>query len=94
MADGENPPRYRLHAADGLRADYANFADVTVSEYEITLTFAHVDRTPDPAGGEAVGMVTSQIILSPPFAGELADALDDAVERYQQQFGAGAAPGA
>ena len=93
MADGENPPRYRLHAADGLRADYANFADVTVSEYEITLTFAHVDRTPDPAGGEAVGMVTSQIILSP-FAGELADALDDAVERYQQQFGAGNTPGA
>ena len=94
MADADTPPRYRLHTRDGIRAEYANFADITVSEYEITLTFAHVDRTPNPSGGEAVGMVTTQIILSPPFAGELADALDDAVERYARQFGAESGPAA
>jgi Protein of unknown function (DUF3467) len=95
MSDGDNLPRYRLHAREDLRPEYANFADVTLSEYEVTLTFAHVDRTPDATGGEATGMVTSQMILSPRFAAELADALDDAVERYEQRFGrpdAGSAP--
>jgi hypothetical protein len=93
MADGEHLPRYRLHAAPDLRAQYANFADVTVSPYEVTLTFAHVDRTPGDTGDEATGMVVSQMVLSPQFATELADALDDAVERYAQQYGQGAGPG-
>jgi Protein of unknown function (DUF3467) len=95
MSDGANLPRYRLHARDGLRAEYANFADVTMSEYEVTLTFAHVDRTPADGGGETAGMVVSQLVLSPRFATELADALDAAVERYEQRYGrpdAGTAP--
>jgi hypothetical protein len=95
MADGDDLPRYRLHAREGLRAEYANFADVTMSEYEVTLTFAHVDRTPVIGGGETAGMVVSQLVLSPRFAAELADALDDAVERYEQRYGrpdAGTAP--
>ena len=87
MAEGEDTPRYRLFSPDGLQARYANFGDVTVTEYEVTLTFAHVDRTPDVNGGETSGMVVSQLVLSPQFAGELADALDDAVERYEEQFG-------
>ena len=86
MSEGENP-RYRLYSPDGLPTQYANFADVTMSEYETTLTFAHVDRTPNPDGGEAAGVVVSQLILSPRFAAELADALDDAVEQYRQRFG-------
>ncbi|MDQ8045951.1 MAG: DUF3467 domain-containing protein [Solirubrobacteraceae bacterium] len=89
MADEGDIPRYRLHAAPDLRANYANFADVTVSPYEVTLTFAHVDRTPDEHAPETPGMVVSQIIVSPQFAAELADALDDAVERYDQRYGAG-----
>lgn len=87
MADADNTPRYRLHAPPDLRALYANFGDVTISPYEVTLTFAHVDRTPSPDGGEAAGMVVSQMILSPQFAAELADALDDAVERYERLHG-------
>ena len=92
MADAEQTPRYRLHAPPELRAQYANFGDVTISPYEVTLTFAHVDRTPGEAGAEATGMVVSQMILSPQFASELADALDDAVERYERAFGGGAGP--
>ncbi len=95
MAQGDDLPRYRLHARDGLRAEYANFADATISEYEVTLTFAHVDRTPDEHGGESPGMVVSQVVLSPRFAAELADALDAAVDRYEQRYGrpdAGSAP--
>jgi len=95
MADGDDLPRYRLHAREGLRAEYANFADVTLSEYEVTLTFAHVDRAPTVAGDESAGMVVSQMVLSPRFAAELADALDDAVERYEERYGrpdAGSAP--
>ena len=62
---------------------------------EVTLTFAHVDRAPAPDGGESAGMVVSQLVLSPRFAAELADALDDAVDRYEQRYGrpdAGTAP--
>lgn len=87
MADADELPRYRLRAAEDLRPAYANFGDVTISEYEVTLTFAHVDRTPRDPGEESGGMVVSQLILSPQFAAELADALDDAVERYEQHFG-------
>ncbi|MFT4034251.1 MAG: DUF3467 domain-containing protein [Patulibacter sp.] len=87
MSDGDHLPRYRLHAREGLRAEYANFADVTISEYEVTLTFAHVDRTPAAASEETAGMVVTQVVLSPRFAAELADALDDAVERYEQRYG-------
>lgn len=87
MSDAAPMPRYRLHAAEGLQAKYANFGDITISEYEVTLTFAHVDRTPQAAGEESAGMVVSQLVLSPRFAAELADALDDAVERYEQRFG-------
>ncbi|MEH3052820.1 MAG: DUF3467 domain-containing protein [Patulibacter minatonensis] len=87
MADGDDLPRYRLHARDGLRAEYANFADVTLSEYEVTLTFAHVDRTPVEGGAESAGMVVSQLVLSPRFAAEMADALDAAVDRYERQYG-------
>lgn len=87
MADEGDIPRYRLHAAPDLRANYANFADVTVSPYEVTLTFAHVDRTPDDFATEAPGMVVAQVVVSPLFAAELADALDDAVERHQQRYG-------
>lgn len=95
MSDGDDLPRYRLHAREGLRAEYANFGDVTISEYEVTLTFAHVERAPSPSGGESPGMVVSQLVLSPRFAAELADALDAAVDRYEQRYGrpdAGAAP--
>lgn len=87
MADAEDVPRYRLRATEDLRPVYANFGDVTISEYEVTLTFAHVDRTPQQPGEESGGMVVSQLIVSPQFAAELADALDDAVERYGQHFG-------
>lgn len=95
MAEGEDTPRYRLFSQENLQPRYANFADVTVTEYEVTVTFAHVDRTPNENGGETSGMVVSQMVLSPQFAGELADALDDAVERYEEQFGRrNTAPGA
>ena len=95
MADAEETPRYRLYSPEQLQPRYANFGDVTVSEYEVTLTFAHVDRTPVQNGEETSGMVVSQIVVSPQFARELADTLDDAVERYEQLFGGpGAQPGA
>lgn len=90
MADADDLPRYRLRAAEDLRPTYANFGDVTISEYEVTLTFAHVDRTPQQPGAESGGLVVSQVIVSPQFASELADALDDAVERYRKQFGSDA----
>lgn len=87
MSAADDTPRYRLFSPEDLQARYANFGDVTVSEYEVTLTFAHVDRTPLQAGGEATGMVVSQVVVSPQFARELADTLDDAVERYERDFG-------
>lgn len=79
-----------------MQPRYANFGDVTVSPYEVTLTFAHADRTPTEPGEEAAGMVVSQIVVSPHFAAELADTLSEAVDRYERFFGAGAGrePGA
>ena len=56
------------------------------SEWAIT-DWQKYDWRSVAALGEAAGVVVSQLILSPRFAAELADALDDAVEQYRQRFG-------
>src|SRR5215467_8006506 len=51
---------------------YANFANVSHSDYEFTITFARVDHEVDEE--EIPGVVVSRINLSPRFMRELIDA--------------------
>jgi hypothetical protein len=66
---------------DKMAGHYANFANVSHSDYEFTITFARVDHEIEE--GEIPGVVVSRINLSPRFMRELLDAAEDNFSRWQ-----------
>lgn len=64
---------------------YANFANVSHSDYEFTITFARVDHEVEEA--EVPGIVVSKVSLSPRFMGELIAALQDNYSKWTTQEG-------
>src|ERR1043166_1751132 len=54
---------------------YANFANVSHSDYEFTVTFARVDH--EVEADEVPGVVVTRVNLSPKFMRELIDAMQD-----------------
>ena len=68
-----------------MAGSYANFANVSHSEYEFTITFARVDH--EVEDGEVPGVVVSRINLAPRFMRELIDALEEDWSRYATHEG-------
>src|SRR5271170_4070058 len=64
---------------------YSNFANVSHSDYEFTITFARVDHEVET--GEIPGIVVSRVNLSPRFARELITALEDNYSRWTAREG-------
>jgi hypothetical protein len=64
---------------------YANFANVSHSDYEFTITFARVDH--EVESGEIPGIIVSRVSLSPRFMKELMTALEDNYSRWQTREG-------
>jgi hypothetical protein len=64
---------------------YANFANVSHSDYEFTLTFARVEHEVDDE--EVPGVVVASINMSPRFTRELIDALQDAWSKWETRQG-------
>ena len=64
---------------------YANFANITFSQYEFTLTFARVEHEVEE--GLVPGAVVSRINASPRFVQELIAALQDSWSKYQTREG-------
>lgn len=75
----DDEPRERhlnIHTSPEIMAgSYANFANVSHSDYEFTVTFARVDHEVEDA--EVPGVVVSRINMSPRFVRELIDAMED-----------------
>ena len=74
----DDAPERRLNIQldpEQLAGVYANFANVSHSDYEFTITFARVDHEVEDA--EVPGVVVSRINMSPRFVRELIDALED-----------------
>ena len=88
MSDAdEGPERHiNIHFSPEIMAGhYANFANVSHSDYEFTVTFARVDHEVDE---DAVpGVVVSRINLSPRFMRELIDAMEDNFSKWQTREG-------
>ena len=63
-----------------LAGTYANFANVSFSEYEFTITFARIDHDVDE--GDVPGVVVSRVNMSTKFAKELLDAMTDSWSKY------------
>src|SRR5919206_69188 len=64
-----------------MAGKYANFANVSHSDYEFTLTFARVDH--EIEDDEIPGVVVSRINLSPRFMRELLDAMEDNYSKWR-----------
>ena len=63
-----------------LAGVYANFANITFSDYEFTLTFARIDH--EVEDGDVPGVVVARVNMSQQFAQELLAALQDAYSKY------------
>ena len=59
---------------------YANFANITFSRYEFTLTFARIEHEVEE--GDVPGAVVARINASPRFVEELIAALQDSWSKY------------
>jgi hypothetical protein len=87
MAQDDEPERHiNIHFSPEIMAGhYANFANVSFSDYEFTITFARVDHEIDAE--EIPGVVVSRVNLSPKFMRELADALEDSWSKWATREG-------
>jgi hypothetical protein len=86
MDDDGLERRLNIHIdPDQLAGVYANFANVSFSDYEFTLTFIRVDHEVEE--DEIPGAVVSRVNLTPRFMGELVDAMRDAWAKWQTREG-------
>jgi hypothetical protein len=65
---------------DQMAGAYANFANITFSDYEFTITFARVDHEVEE--GDVPGVVVARVNMSQQFTRELLVALQDAWSKY------------
>src|SRR5205807_4161778 len=81
-----NERRINIHFSPEIMAgSYANFANVSPSDDEFTITFARVDHEVDDE--EIPGVVVSRINLSAKFMHELIDAMRDNYSKWETREG-------
>ena len=88
MSDADQGPERHINihfSPEIMGGTYANFANVSFSDYEFTITFARVDHEVEDE--EIPGVVVSRVNLSHRFARELADALEDALSKWSTREG-------
>ncbi len=88
MADTPQQPDRHINIhiePQQMAGHYANFANISHSDYEFTITFARVDH--EVEDGEIPGVVVSRINLAPKFLRELLDAAEDNYSRWSAREG-------
>ena len=78
--DGERRLNIHLDPTD-IAGVYANFANISFSRYEFTLTFARIEHEVEE--GDVPGAVVARINASPRFFEELMAALEDSWTKYK-----------
>lgn len=82
----ESERQINIHTSpEAMAGVYANFANVSHSDYEFTVTFARVDHEVDEE--EVPGIVVSRVALSARFMRELIDAMEDNYSKWQTREG-------
>jgi hypothetical protein len=81
---GERRLNIHLDPAD-IAGAYANFANISFSRYEFTLTFARIEHEVEE--GDVPGAVVARINASPRFIEELMAALQDSWSKWQTTEG-------
>lgn len=87
--DEEDQPQERqinIHTSPEVMAGvYANFANVSHSDYEFTITFARIDH--EIEDNEVPGVVVSRVNMAPRFMRELIDAMSDNYSKWETREG-------
>jgi hypothetical protein len=84
----EDPGQRQLNIhldPDHLAGVYSNFANITYSDYEFTITFARIDHEDEE--GDITGVVVTRVNMAPRFMRELLDAMNDSWSKFQTQQG-------
>jgi hypothetical protein len=87
VSEEESRDRHiNIHTSpEAMAGVYANFANVSHSDYEFTITFARVDHEVEEE--EVPGIVVSRVALAPRFMRELIDAMEDNYSKWQTREG-------
>ena len=86
MAPDEGERHFNLHTTPEVMAGvYANFATVSHSDYEFTLTFSRVDHEVEDE--EVPGVVVARVSLSHKAMRELIDAMEDNWSKWSTREG-------
>jgi Protein of unknown function (DUF3467) len=86
MAPDEGERHINLHTTPEVMAGvYSNFATVSHSDYEFTLTFSRVDH--EVEAEEVPGVVVSRVSLSARAMRELIDAMEDNWSKWSTKEG-------
>jgi hypothetical protein len=86
VADEQPERQINIHTSPEVMAGvYANFANVSHSDYEFTVTLARVDHEVDE--DEIPGVVVTRVNLSHKFFRELIDAMEDQYSKWRAAEG-------
>jgi hypothetical protein len=85
--DGDGPERQLNLQVDpeSMAGVYANFVNVSFSDYEFTLTFARVEHEIEE--GDLNGVIVSRVNASPRLVQDLLEAVQDAWSRWSTREG-------
>ena len=85
--DGDGPERQLNLQVDpeSMAGVYANFVNVSFSDYEFTLTFARVEHEVEE--GDLNGVIVSRVNASPRLVEDLLEAVQEAWSRWSTREG-------
>jgi hypothetical protein len=82
--DDDQERQLNIHLdPEHLAGVYANFANVSFSDYEFTVTFARIEHEVEE--GDVPGAVVARVNMSTRFMRELMDAMDDAWSKWSSR---------
>ena len=86
MEEGSPGRQLNIHLdPENMAGVYANFANISFSDYEFTLTFARIDHEVEE--GDIPGVVVSRVNVSPRFLQELLEAMQDSWSKWSSREG-------
>ena len=86
MEDEHRERQLNIHLdPENLAGVYANFANVSFSDYEFTITFARVEHEVEE--GDLNGVVVARVNASPRLVQDLLEAVQDAWSRWSTREG-------
>ena len=84
--DGSPGRQLNIHLdPENMAGVYANFANISFSDYEFTLTFARIDHEVEE--GDIPGVVVARVNVSARFLEELLEAMQDSWSKWSSREG-------